>query len=200
MALLDSEVSRIRYELGFNLLTTDAVPWISTTQAFEQIIQPYLSAGATTTSATAVTAASTPTPVTITLASGTGFDTGCRVVIDVDGRQEVVTAQLVSGTSLTVMLSKTHSGTYGVTVEGGETIVREILTKIRNVADKLESAATKAGIKRVDEIEFFGTGQTELFRNLNGQRDYWRNELSSVLGIPSMWAGRRGGAQRLSVY
>ncbi len=56
MALLDSEIARIKAELGYNLLTTGAVPYIGVTQVFEQVIQQNVLAGAKTTSATVVTA------------------------------------------------------------------------------------------------------------------------------------------------
>lgn len=197
MALLDSEVARIKYELGYNLLSVGAVPYIGVAAIFEQVVQPYLGAGASTTSATAVTAATSATPVTLTLASGTGFASGCRVVIDVDDRQEIVTAQNVSGASLTVLLAKAHTGTYPVTVEGGESMVREVLSRLRTVGEKLASAATKAGIKRVDEIEFFGSsssGMSGVFRELTRQRDSWRDELAALLGVQRMNGGGGGGA------
>lgn len=201
MALLDSEVVRLRYELGFNTLSVSAEPYIGVTALFEQVIQPYLTAGAATTSSTAVTAATTATPVTLTLASGTGFASGCRVVIDVDDRQEIVTAQNVSGASLTVLLTKAHTGTYPVTVEGGETIIRDLLGKLRHVADKLESAATKAAIKRVDEIEFFGDSASGgVFGALQVQRDYWRDELAGALGVVNLWKRRRGSGARTAMY
>jgi hypothetical protein len=200
MALLPSELVRLRYELGYNLLTVGAEPWIGVASAFDNVIGPYLRSGASTTSSTAVVAASAPTPTPITLADATGFDVGARVVVDVDARQEIVTVQSISGLIITVVLKNAHTGSYPVTVEGGESIVRDILTKLRNVSDKLESASTKAGIKRVDEIEFFGDSRSDtVFSNLRRQREYWRDELSSAIGL-----ARRnqsgGGGSRVSVY
>ena len=119
MALLDSEIARIKAELGYNLLTTGALPYIGITQVFEQVIQDNVLAGASTTSTTAVSAQSTPTPVGITLASATGFAAGVRVVLDVDDRQETATVQSMSGSVITVQLTGVHSGTYPVTVDGG---------------------------------------------------------------------------------
>jgi hypothetical protein len=201
VALLDSEIARIKHELGYNVLTNSAMPYVDVVAVFENVIQSYVQAGASTTSATAVTAASVATPVTLTLASGTGFASGARVVIDVDDRQEVVTAQLVSGASLTVMLVKAHTGTYPVTVEGGESMVREVLGRLRTVGDKLANAATKAGIKRVDEIEFFGSsssGMSGVFRELTRQRDSWRDELAALLGIQRLNGG--AGGATVSLY
>jgi hypothetical protein len=197
--LLDSEIARCKAELGYNLLTEAAVPWIGVTIVFEQLIQPYLGGGASTTSATDVTAASTPTPVTLTLASGTGFTSGDRVVIDVDDRQEVVTARLVSGAALTADLSLTHSGTYPVTVEGGESIVRETLRRIRDVKGRMAASFGQGALKKVDEVEFHAAS-SNLFGNLGPELSYWREELAAALGIQSLWSQRRAGAQRMSVY
>lgn len=198
MALLDSEVARIKYELGYNLLTVGAVPYIGVAAIFEQVIQPYLGAGASTTSATAVTAASTATPVTLTLASGTGFASGARVVIDVDGRQEIVTAQYFTGTSLTVLLAKAHTGTYPVTVEGGESMVREVLGRLRTVGERLEGASTKAGVKRVDDIELYPEMAGGVFSSLIKQRERWRDELAGLLGMQRM--NGSGAGATVSLY
>ncbi len=198
MALLDSEVARCKAELGYPLLT-QANPYIGITLLFEQVVQPYLTGGATTTSATAVTAASTPTPAILVLGSGTGFTSGDRVVIDVDDRQEVVTARLVAGANLTVDLKLTHSGAYPVTVEGGESIIREDLRRIRECKSEMGSTFGEGSLKKVDEVEFYDTGGT-LFGNIGQQLMYWREELAAHLGIQSMWSKRRAGAQRMSVY
>jgi hypothetical protein len=199
MALLPSELVRLRYELGYNLLTVGAEPWIGVASAFDNVIGPYLRSGASTTSSTAVVAASAPTPTPITLADATGFDVGARVVVDVDARQEIVTVQSISGLIITVVLKNAHTGSYPVTVEGGESIVRDILTKLRNVSDKLESASTKAGIKRVDEIELYPEGTSGVFQTLRRQREYWRDELASAVGLARM-NRTSGGGSRMSVY
>lgn len=188
MALLDSEIQRIKYELGYNVLSVGAEPYIGIAAIFDQVIKPYTLSGAITSSSTTVTASDTPTPVTITLASGTGFSTLCRVVIDVDDREEIVTAQNVSGNSLTVLLQKAHSGTYPVTVEGGESIIREILRHLRKIAATdggLDSAVDAAGIKElVGDVVFFGAnGEQSRFRTLRQAREYWRGELARALGL-----------------
>lgn len=202
MALLDSEVTRLRYELGYPLLTTGAEPWIGIASAFDNVIQPYLRSGASTTCATAVTAATTPTPVSLTLTSATGFAAGARVVIDVDDRQEIVTVQSLAAPVIVVALTNAHSGTYSCTVEGGETIVRDILRRLRTVGNGIDSAASKAGIKRVDEIEFYGDARSDaVFSSLLRQREDCRDELSSAVGLARLnrQGGRRGGG-RMSVY
>lgn len=197
MALLDSELTRIKAELGFNVLTVYSEPFINHTAIFEQVIQQNTSFGAITTSSTAVTAAWEPTPIALVLTSPTGFQAGQRVVIDVDGRQEIVTAQALSGSNLTVMLSKAHSGTYPVTVEGGESIIREILGYIRGTKEKMADSFGTGSLKSVDEISFYQAGGQTSFGILGSQLNYWRAELASAIGMPSR--GRSGGAT-LSVY
>jgi hypothetical protein len=194
MALLDSELARIRYELGFPVLATGAEPYVGITALFDQVVKPYLLAGASTTSTTSVSAATSATPAALTLASASGVAAGARVVIDVDDRQEVVTVQSVSGSAITVLLTKAHSGTYPVTVEGGESIVREILGRLRAVGGQIEAAMTRAGVKRVDEIELFGeSGSKTTLSGLQDQQRHWRAELERVLFGDKGLGGRAGG-------
>lgn len=201
MALTTAELYRIRYELGFNLLTTSAIPYIGVTQIFDQVIQPYLASGTSTTSSTTVTAASTATPVTLVLASATGFDSLARVVVDVDDREEVATVQSVSGSSITVLLKLAHTGTYPVIVEGAESIVRGILREIRGVHSKITTAANTAGLKRVDVIEFYGnsTAVTQT-ASLSKLLMHWRDQLAAALGVPNLWRTQGAAAQQLSLY
>lgn len=201
MALLSSELVRLKYELGYHLLAIGAEPYIGYVQQFDQVVLPYLNAGASTTSSTAVTAASAPTPVALTLADASGFVAGARVVIDVDTRQEIVTAQALSGAALTVQLSLAHSGTYPVTVEGGESIVRSILRKIAAVHDQFAAAANTAGLKRVDVIEWHGNSKsTTQMGMLGGALMHWRNELASALGVVNLWRLKQSAGQSLSLY
>jgi hypothetical protein len=201
MALLTSEVRRIRAELGYNVLSAGAEPYIGVNAMFEQVIQTYMQAGASTTSATAVTAATAPTPVTLTLTSPTGFSQYDRIVVDVDDRQEIATASAVSGSTIVVQLSKAHTGTYPVSVEGGESIVRSILRKI-DALDKpgglIEKSASTAGIKKADEVEFFGSaGEASRIDAATKLRDRYRDELASVLGVANLWRRRSSGAVEL---
>ena len=161
MSLLPSEIARLKYELGFNVMSVGAEPYIGVAALFEQVIQPYLSAGAVTTSATAVVAATTPTLATLTLASATGVAEGAAVIIDVDSLQERATVRSLSGASMGVLVSKAHSGTYPVTVEGPESIIRALLRKLQALSGLgaegiIDEALDTAGVKKVDEIEFFG--------------------------------------------
>lgn len=200
MALLPSEIARIKVELGFNVMGNGAVPWIDIVAIFEQVIQPFLSGGASTTSSTEVSAASAPTPVALTLADATDISAGDRIVVDVDSRQETATIQSLVGPVATVLLSKAHTGTYPVTVEGGETIVREYLQRIAETKAKMLEVYGTGSLKAVDEIEFYGTGGTTQFGNLGDQLMWWRDQLAAALGIQSMWSRRRASGGSLSVY
>ena len=59
MALLESEIIRLRFECGYNLLNAGAEPYVSVVAIFNQVIATYMQAGATTTSSTS---AGSPTP------------------------------------------------------------------------------------------------------------------------------------------
>ena len=198
MALLASEIQALRTELGYNALSVGAEPYISYVAIFDNVVAAYLNAGATTTSTTAVTAATSATPVALTLASATGFAAFCRVVVDVDDRQEVATVQSVAGsTTISLLLSGAHSGTYPVSVEGGESLVRDVLRKIHDLTKPggaLTKAASSAGVAKVDEIEFFtpGAGTKSRIAELQSLRMYYRDELSAITGVPNLWRARSG--------
>lgn len=201
MALLDSELAEIKAELGFNLLSVGAIPYVGVTSIFEQIIQANLSGGASTTSTTAVTAATSLTPVSLTLTSATGFSAGNRVVVDVNERQESSTVRSILGAVIVVDLQLTHSGTYPVTVEGPETIVRDRLRKIRAVKEELSSIFGEGALKRVDEIEFYDSGG-QLFGTTSNGLMFWRDELAAAIGDVSLnlWRQRQSASSRMSVY
>jgi hypothetical protein len=213
MALLDSEIARIRYELGYPNLNTAAEPYIGIVAVFTQVIQPYVLSGASTTSSTNVDATSTPTPVSLILTSATGFSPGQVVIVDVDSRQERATIQSQTGSSITLQLSLEHSGTFPVTVEGGESIIREILSELRKLAQGMNGAQSamsslqsRLGLKKVDEVEFFGGGQTLASQGLDPMsqtlqlREYWRDELARCLGIPRLNSKSASGGSEIGVY
>ena len=204
MALLTSEVDRIRFECGYNVLDVGAEPYIGVTALFDQVIAAYLRDGASTTCATTVNAATSYTPVALTLTSATGFTSGDRVVIDVDSRREFATIQSLSGAVATVQLKGAHSGTYPVTVEGGESMVRAILGKLDGVVAQIESAASGAGLKRAEDVEWYADGGTMSgsgrIGTLNKLRDQWRDELCSLLGVRNMWRARRGAGLSTVLY
>lgn len=201
MALLPGEIARLKAEMGFNVLSLGAEPFIGISQLWEIVIVPNLTAGTVTTSSTSVSASVPASLVSLALASITGFVAGARIVIDLDAQQETVTVESVSGSAVSALLAKAHSGTYPVTVEGPESIIREYLARIRDVKDRMARVFGTGALKQVDEVQFYQlvNGQT-LFGALGDQLMYWRDELASALGIQSLWQRKRSGAQRLSVY
>jgi hypothetical protein len=177
------------------------------------VIAAYTLAGAKTTSSTPVTAATTPTPQSLTLASATGFSAGDVVVVDVDARQERAMIQSISGASITCQLTLAHSGTYPVTVEGGESIIREILRELARLGSgvgasksAISSLSSRAGIKKVDDVEVFGGGSSVGAQGIDPieqtlrLRDYWRDELANALGVIRLNGQSASGGSDLSVY
>ncbi len=199
MSLTNSEIARIKAELGFNLLSSAAAPFVNTYFYFEQIVQRYLTDGTSTTSATAVTAASAPTPVTIVLASAAGFASGSRINIDCDDRLESVTIQSLSGANAVVALQLAHSGTYSVQLDSGESIIREYLAQIKKTKLELSGIYGEGALKKVDEIEFYQSGSS-LFGSTAKVLNYWRNELAQLLGTVNMFAVKRGSGGSVAIY
>ena len=207
MALLDSEITRIRAELGYNVMGLAALPYMGITAIFDSVIQAYIKAGAVTSSGSPVSASLLPLPQSLVLLSAVGFHVGDRIVVDVDSRQEVVTVQNLVGSTTTALLSKAHSGTYPVTVEGGESIVRGYLQQvllINGPGGTLERLRSRVGIAKVDEIEFFGgaAGAASAGKDPMSQvmqlLDYWRDMLASSLGVENRNSMR--GSQSCEIY
>jgi len=202
MALTTSEISRIKSELGYNVLTLGAVPYISVYAIFDAVIQPYLQEGGDTTSTTTVTVATSYTPVTLTLASSTGFAAGYRVWIDVDDRQEEATIQSLTGSTITVLLKKAHTGTYPVTVDGGLAIIRQLLRRIREGNDRLAkfSGYGAGALKKVDEIEFYpGASVQSAIKLAREGVDYFRDQLASTLGLHNFNKPQGGAGCRIAL-
>lgn len=203
MALLTSELYRLKAELGHNLLTVGAEPYIGVAAIFSAVIQPFLEAGAVTSTSSAVTASTTPAPASLVLTDPTGFSLGDRVFVDVDDLQESGTVRSLSGSTIGVLLRFGHTGTYPVTVDGGEGVVREILKNIRDVKKELATTFGEGLVKKVDEVEFYGAGTKTRFGVLGEQLRSWRRELSqAVCGgqALNMWEQNIAAGMRLSVY
>lgn len=200
MALLTSELDRIRHEMGYNLLRVGAEPWIGISSLFDNVIAPYTRSGAVTTSSDEVIGTGFPTQSVIKLADPTGFNVGDRLVVDVDTAQEIITVQALTGPLLLANFVNSHNRSYQLSVEGGESIIREILMNIRNVKAQMATAYPAGMLKQVDEISFYQSQGTSYFDSLGQQLCYWRDELASALGMRSAWKRRGGAGSRMSVY
>jgi hypothetical protein len=198
MALLMSELQRAKIELGYNALTLSALPYAAdgVTEIFEQVVQPYLQAGELNHSSTAVVASASPAVVTLTLnTTPTAILVGDRLIVDQDWSQEAAHVQAVTTSTVSLALHKAHSGTYPVTVEGGEAIVRYYLTQCIQIAERISRSATRAGIKRADEVEFFPSTseQKGVVDDLLRLQRYWRSELAVAIGVVNLRDGQSGG-------
>lgn len=147
MSLTNSELARVKFEMGFNLLTLGADVYIGVTTFFENVIRPYLSSGPLTTSSTVVVESTPlPTPVTLVVSDPTGLTVNESIQVDVDALMEIVTIQSITGSNITVLLSKPHTGTYPViamdtgVVTSSVTIVPSLLAPPRSVDLTLLSA------------------------------------------------------------
>jgi len=206
MALTASELARLRIELGYSGLTISAQSYVAdgVTQIFEQVIGPYLQAGELNRTSTPVAAASAPTVVTLALLSTpTTIAPGDRLIVDDDAAQEAAHVQSVTASTVTLELFKAHVGTYPVTVEGAESIVRYYLRQCIAIAERIARSAGRAGIKRADEVEFFQstTEQNGVIDDLIRLQRYWRGELAQAVGLGDLRAARSGaGGQLLESY
>lgn len=202
MPFSTSELSRIRAELGMNVLEVGADVYVGVHQILEVVVQNFIAAevATTTTLGSAIAATSTPASQTITLASPTGFASGDRIVLDVDFRREWATIGNLSGNDATVLLSKAHEGTIPVALEGPIQIARDALFRIAETKAEIASTFGTGAVRKVDEVEFFQTGGTTQFANLGAQLAFWRSELAALFGIPNLWERKRSAGSRMAVY
>ncbi len=197
MPLTTAEVERIKFELGYNLITVGQ-PYIGTSSLFEQVIQPYLSSGAATTSDTSVTGDGTPQA--ITLDDATDFTAGARVTVDVDALAEACTIRSVDGSDIVLVLRKTHTGTYPVAQDGGDTIVREKLSEIWTARVTRGKAQGRGALKAITgDVEWYDSGQSA-FASSTQEIDILRDELAALLGVENRWRRRQSAGSRMSVY
>lgn len=201
MAFSETELYRIKAELGYNTLTNGAVPYITINSLFDAVVNVYQVSEIATVSSSVVSSSRSPASASLTLTSATGFQAGQRVVIDVDSLTEKATIRSLTGSAISVLLAKAHSGTYPVAVEGPVTLARECLAEIDRIHDNMTRSRGTGSLKSADEISFYeGRGKT-LFGNLLSELSYYRNRLASILGVENAWNHKGGGGSvSLSPY
>lgn len=205
MATLSTdEMARIRAELFDNLLDTGAMPYISVLTVYQVIQANVLSSDTAATSCSDTVSAAGPT--TLTLASVSGLAVGTKVQIDMDGQRETVSVRHISGSTISVICSLTHSGTYPVEIESPLTLVRGILWDLSNMDQVLiRRARSTAGIKSVDqEVEFFGPsdGGGRLVE-MSREQMRLRGQLASYCGLTGIlreYRARLSGPTNIEVY
>lgn len=202
--LTDDELGRIKAELLDHVLDLAAEPYLGYRAVYD-VIRQNVSSSATppTTSATAVSAATVAAGLgtTIAVADATGLAVGYRVVLDADDSQEVVTVKSLSGLTLGLNPRKPHGGTYGVELESPLTIVRGLLWRLAKLSDQRRAAVDGGGVKRADEVEFFGAaGERTALDEIAREQARCRFELASAIGLRSILASAGVGGARLEVY
>lgn len=196
--LSTAEVDRIRMELGWNVLSIGAEPYIGHARIFDIIQQNVQGASvAATTASTAVTAAGV---ATITLASVSGLSAQTRVQLDTDAQRETCTIIAVSGSAITVLCRKTHGSAYLVEVESALTLVRGLLSDL-SALEQVQTldAFNSLGLKQVDEV-VWRDGEKGLFDYVNEARESLRGALARACGIPTQSAAQRGRSSAVEVY
>ena len=180
--LTDDELARIKREVLDNVLDFGAVPYITVLSVYNIIRDHVVSSSvAPTTSSTAVT--STGAAV-LTLASITDYSAGQRIVLDADDARETVTIRAVVGSTVSVVCRYLHAGTYPVEVESPLTIVRGLLSDLVTMEQAQRRAVQSLGLKRVDEVEWFGaSGEKTIGAELSARRMSLRMELAEACGI-----------------
>lgn len=190
------------FELGYSGLTLSALPYAfdGVTQIFLQVLQPYIQQGNLTTSSTPVTANANPTLTAITVASLTSNPTsgpttmvvGDVLIVDQGIYQERSYIETITGNVIGCMLQNPHVGTYPVTVESGESLVRACLRECVLIAQRISNVSAQVGIKKADEVEFYAstTTQRSAREELLALQKYWRDELGVVCGLDNLRSRR----------
>lgn len=204
--LTDDELARIKSEVFDNLLGLGAVPYFDVRTLYPVIRDNVESSDvAATTSTTSVTS---PGATTLTLTSATGYAAGQRIVLDVDDARETVTIRSISGSVVSVVCRKTHSGTYPVEVESALTLVRGYLSDLITLEQRERDLYTSAGVKRVDEIEFFGRSDGgDALTRTQETRNALRAKLASALNLTRVMSEMKaradaamGGGGAVEIY
>lgn len=71
--------------------------------------------------------------------------------------------------------------------------VEQLIDWIDQTDDQLDKAINSAGLKRVDDIEYYADGEGSKSDSLRRDKSRYLSDLSSLLGIPSMCRGRMMG-------
>jgi hypothetical protein len=197
--LTDDEIARIKTECWDHVVDVGAEPYIGFHPVFNTV-RDYVKSSDTpaTSSSTAITGAGA---TTITVASATGLSVGIKIVLDVDGQRETCTIKSLSGNVVGINARKAHSGTYPVEIESPLTIVRGILFDLSKLEDTITTSLDSSGIKRADEVEFFGPNDggnqaTQLMRSQYALR----MELARRIGLAEYAAQKAPSSGGFEVY
>jgi hypothetical protein len=200
MALTDYEVQSLRAHLGFGNVGANAYPYTPDgfREVFRDVIAPNLEDGPETTAATAITAGST---TTVTPASMTGITVGARLVVDVGDDAEIVLVRSVTLTTFTAKFALAHPASgYPVAVMSGVQRVRLLLHACDKAWQTANSSTVSesAGLKKVDEIEWFAPGAVRLETRAHYRDIVWA--LSDLVRVEPAWAHTKRKRNNLEPY
>lgn len=200
MALTTSEIESLRHHLGYGNIGAAGAPYSPDTflELFSQVVSPNLSTGTETSATTAIAAGAT---VSVTPVSMTGILAYGTLVVDVGDEAEAVVVKAVSGSAFTAKFAKAHASTgYPVATMSGLARLRLLLwdadASWRSMTDW--ALTDQAGVKRADEVEFFGGGWY-----LKDRVGHYRSIVSSIASlvqVPPKWASGGRGSSRLEAY
>ncbi len=197
--LTDDELHRIRYECGEHLLAIGAEPYIAHAYVFD-LVRDYCASSsvAATTSATTVASAG---PCVLTLATVAGLAQFDKLNVDCDDSRETVTIRSITGSTISVICRKPHSGTYPVEKESALTIVRGLLSDLTRIEIEGNDVTATGGLRKVDEVEFFGNdGQAPITGWLSA-RAAMRASLAGAIGLTDLLRNNTsGGSSNYEVY
>lgn len=195
--LSTSAMVRIKAELHDTVATIAAGVYIDIRSIYDVIQGAVVGSDIPATStATAVTVAGN---ASLVLASIAGIEVGTKLVLDVDAAREVVTVRSVTGSTVSVLCRQTHAGTYPVEIESGVTIVEGILAELDTVALQRRQQLSSAGVKRVDEIEFFG-GTDGVNASIDATAESLRKALGQALGLDNIRRASHAGGCSFEAY
>lgn len=195
--ITEDELARIRAEVLDNVLDAGATAYFDVRGIYDVIRTNVVSSSvAATTSTTTVSSAG---PTTLTLASVSGLTAGQKVQVDCDALRETVTVRAISGSTISVICRKAHSGTYPVEIESPLTLVRGVLSDLAQLEtgsalDSLDAL----GLKQVDEVVF--RDDIDLTRAIERGRGVLRARLAALCGITSIYNAARNRGSTIAVY
>jgi hypothetical protein len=198
MALTTEELDSLRQHLGYGNLSVAAEPYSPDTyfEVFSGVVSPNLSTGTETSSTTAITAGTT---TTVTPAAMTDIAVYGQLVVDVGEQAEVIVVKAVTGSTFTAHFAKAHSS-YPIATMSGLARLRLLLWEADKAWRALSDSAvgSTAGIKKVDEVEFF-----QGMFVLKGKLDHYRaivSQIASLVQVPPQWWTEGGGSCRVEAY
>ncbi len=104
-----------------------------------------------------------------------------KVYLHLGVLQVSTTGSLVGGVPMLTEATHQLQTAIDELTTNGETSVIELLTILDAQRSDLHTARSNAGVKKVDEVEFFEGGA---FGERRAQYNFWRGELARLLGVP----------------